>query len=612
METHKFMVGDYVSWQNGKWKSFGHVVEISDEKANIIVKSEFFEEQVVVACSELTFVPTITITDAELQRFCRFEISLEKLLQGNIDSEFIIHGKYQIRAEDLLSAIRNFRNMKISETDFAKQWFWPIRDRFYDVIGIDKAANFFEEASTWDGVPNEETVFSYVWNALDEGYVWKTPIDFDMLSQEIEIWQANKEKPVMERAFTFHQKMACLSFWDKRDLSVADAWVKNLYRKLSDEFCEEAPAIILKMNSPECKNPDADIYNFLVGVMRNRAYACYDTNHAIYEHDWYQAQEGLLQLLALTSAGASSDAYKLGCIYYEGYCNNGTPEYDKAFKYFSISAADANDEACLRLADMFYYGYGIRQNKGISTGLVFRTYYHLLKKVYNGEFDNSFAEAALRMGLIEEAGRSGCLPQYDEAYYYYLQARYAIRKRMTSSKQHNSEIAERIEKAIQGVLPKTHFEKKKMAIHYTSLSRLLASGIKKRRHMRMMLKKGEQDIEATFWIVPFEDERNKPKLFVTVPEAAFSGMLDTLTIIVKSKSAAEIKSEMKMDYIAELEYSPERMKKADNLNRKVLESKPVYIDFDDIDGRTFSFYGKEVATLVGDYVLNEPLKEQEI
>lgn len=149
-------------------------------------------------------MPTITITEDELRRFCRFEISLIKLLQGNIDSEFIIHGKYQICAEDLLTAIRDFRNRGIGESDFAKQWFWPIRDRFYYEIGIGTVANFSEEANTWDGLPNEETVFSYVWNALDEGYLWKTQIDFDMLSQEVEIWLTNKEKPVVERAFTFH------------------------------------------------------------------------------------------------------------------------------------------------------------------------------------------------------------------------------------------------------------------------------------------------------------------------------------------------------------------------------------------------------------------------
>lgn len=405
--------------------------------------------------------------------------------------------------------------------------------------------------------------------------------------------------------------MAFLTKWKRQNLPEADSWVKKLYRKLLDEICEEAPAIILKMNSPECKKPDTDVYNFLVDAMRTRAYACYDTDHAIYEHDWHQAQAGLLQLLSLTTAGAASDAYKLGCIYYHGYCNNGTPEYDKAFKYFSISAADENDKACLRLADMFYYGYGIRQNKSIATGLIFRTYYHLLKKVYNGDFENSFAEAALHMGFLEEAGRSG-LPQYDEAYYFYLQARCAIRKRMTYSKQHNSPVAEKIEKAIQDVLPKTHFEKKGREIYYTSLSRLLASGIKKRRHMRMMLTKKDKEIEATFWIVPFEGERKKPKLFVTVPEAAFSGMLETLTIIVKRKSAAEIKFEMKMDYIAELEYSPERMEETKALRQKIRESEPVFIDFDDINGNTFYYYGKEVAVLMGNYVLGELLETQNI
>jgi TPR repeat protein len=54
-------------------------------------------------------------------------------------------------------------------------------------------------------------------------------------------------------------------------------------------------------------------------------------------------------------------ANTLGYIYYYGRCNNGVPEYDQAFYYFSYAAANGLYEGMYKLADLFWHGYGCKK-----------------------------------------------------------------------------------------------------------------------------------------------------------------------------------------------------------------------------------------------------------
>ena len=56
---------------------------------------------------------------------------------------------------------------------------------------------------------------------------------------------------------------------------------------------------------------------------------------------------------------------RIGYIYYYGRCWDGQPQYDEAFRYFSVGAAGGIYESRYKLADMFAKGYGVVQNKNI-------------------------------------------------------------------------------------------------------------------------------------------------------------------------------------------------------------------------------------------------------
>ncbi len=81
-------------------------------------------------------------------------------------------------------------------------------------------------------------------------------------------------------------------------------------------------------------------------------------------------------------------ANTLGYIYYYGRCNGGVPEYDKAFYYFGIAAANGLYEGMYKLADMFRHGYGCRESRHTARNLYGMVYEDSLKHFLQGRHAN--------------------------------------------------------------------------------------------------------------------------------------------------------------------------------------------------------------------------------
>ena len=126
--------------------------------------------------------------------------------------------------------------------------------------------------------------------------------------------------------------------------------------------------------------------------------------------------------------GDASAANTLGYIFYYGRCNNGVPEYEEAFKYFSIGHAFTYFESTYKLADMFAHGYGVVKDGKTANHLYWSVYEQNLKRFIKEDYECKFADAALRMGNCFRYGY-GAEIDLTTAYYYYLQADLAIRKR---------------------------------------------------------------------------------------------------------------------------------------------------------------------------------------
>ncbi len=511
----------------------------------------------------------IQIPAEEQRRFCRFDISLEELFHGNINADYQMES-YHIRTEDLLAALQNIKKRKLSPTDYGKDWFWPMYELFYDDGGIFDFTNIYPpDRDEWDGLPDEQSVFYYVYYELNDSCEDEYPIDLDELINEIQTWLTNKDKPAVERMLTERQKRMFLSCWEYRPLEHAESWVKVLFRRFTDELCEanDTQALVTK------------------------AYACYGDGNAIYEQDWFASRDCLEKLMEIDPKPQYANT--LGYIYYYGRCNRNTPEYEKAFKCFSIGAAGGHPESLYKLADMFMHGYGVTKNEKTAANLIRESYEEELEKFCDGDFSSSFADAAFRMGTIFCKG-IGCWRNKDEAYYYLLQARFAIRKRMQHGKYYGDlKVAANIEEAIKEVLPKTNCPVPKKQVSYETMSKLLQNGFWKRHHMQMIIKKIHDGLRILFRIVPFENEAYKPKLFVTVPPAAFSGLVTHLHVTVMN-----IRTFMTYNKLAPKDYSH---LSSDNDSSKDTDTE--IINFDCVEGNDFFFYGKKVATIDADYVL---------
>ena len=271
-------------------------------------------------------------------------------------------------------------------------------------------------------------------------------------------------------------------------------------------------------------------------------------------------------------------ANTLGYMYYYGRCTDGVPEYDKAFYYFSIGAAGWYYESRYKLADMYRHGYGVAKNPKVVWSIIWELYEEQLKKIRRGEFGSNFADVALRAGNIWKEGIN-CYASPDNAYFYYLQAQYAIRMRMLAEDNYGDQkVAAGIEQAVAEILPETSYAKAAGTVHMNSLYRLLQYGLGERHHMEMKVRRiSEEEAKLTFRIVPYENEKDKPRIFVTVPALHFCGLVEKVAVTAK---------------------------KIRTMN---LCGKEDTVLFDSIAGTEFFFYGRKVAEISADLIYKKPV-----
>lgn len=160
-------------------------------------------------------------------------------------------------------------------------------------------------------------------------------------------------------------------------------------------------------------------------AIQKRGY-CFYGGTKIYPNNWFKAKEAFLEHYKLT--GDIDSANTLGYIFYYGRTNKGIPEYDKAFKYFSIGNFGDSIESKYKLADMFYHGYYVTKNVNLAYDKYQEMYDFFLEKFLKKDYYCKFADLALRVGRCFYEGEF--MSYLEMAYKYYLQADLAIRKRM--------------------------------------------------------------------------------------------------------------------------------------------------------------------------------------
>lgn len=131
------------------------------------------------------------------------------------------------------------------------------------------------------------------------------------------------------------------------------------------------------------------------------AYACYGGN-GIFECDWNKSEECLLKLIQLSDNPNPYYHYSLGNIYLYGQGYNGIPDYEKAFKHFTMGAMSANVKSICKLSDMFVQGIGIPQDLLMGVGMLIDIHPTVLERLCDGDYACNYADVAVRFGRIME------------------------------------------------------------------------------------------------------------------------------------------------------------------------------------------------------------------
>lgn len=235
------------------------------------------------------------------------------------------------------------------------------------------------------------------------------------------------KKNSKEEMLTDQEKIELIKYYysNEKELSKMDAAETEKYLRYVDEGCEKG----------------------WVDALVAKAYGCYGGN-GVFSCDWEVSRDCFLKLIEIDGENDPFYYNSLGYIYYYGRCNNGEPEYDKAFQYFTIGAVSGIYESRYKLADMISGGKGVPKNLKAAATMIISMYDENYDIFCKGNYDGKFADVSLRMGGLYERG-AGVDQNLDIAYYHYLQAAYAIKKRMEIGECYgDGKVKERIDEAL--------------------------------------------------------------------------------------------------------------------------------------------------------------------
>lgn len=473
--------------------------------------------------SSLSVIPPTVLDQDGLRQLCRFEVPPSRLRGSSEYAPLETNAHHQMTLDDLRAALQNIKDHGGPDSQEALDWYFQTFEQFGDELGIwqyidGQAAFGQKDAREIPGIPNARSLFSDIYDELQCRYDYgEQSASFEELLSWIDAYQADCGKPLAERRLSERQKETFLNCWDMGKVEATDIpGIRELYVKTVNELAA-------------ADNP--------VGLYQ-KAYACYGDGCAGFEQDWQASRDCLLKLEQI--APSSLYANTLGYLYYYGRCTQGTPEYDKAFYWFSIGAAGGNYESRYKLSDMFKAGKGCPQDPEIAAHIIWDLFNENLPYFCTGHSLSKFADIALRAGNLEASGPYG-VPDYDSAYAYYLMARLAIRMRRQACDYYGDTSVERnIDDALISARPKTSYAEKQDRISFdeSTLPRLLRFALGGGRRIEMDYRWKDTDkgnLKLTFRVQNRQADLDAhthyaAKFPVLIPEAHFCGMCEKLVV----------------------------------------------------------------------------------
>lgn len=405
-----------------------------------------------------------------LQKFLRGEIFVSQFADVNDDGFYTgdkpehreYHTIYQITVEDLAMAMNRFAgDPELDFRDFYNGWYYPLVCNLYKYAGFDKylkpgtdeSDSFQYFVDTEDELRiyliyplpfNDHELFMYLFADMEKV--------FDIMSESA--IYGGSTKPLIESKsidFIQYDFLTIFESDPSRALNIAlkeyaDV-IKNflLFRKTAGgvKMLTQRQNVhlircldhngVLRCERPQTQRLFKNVVNRQclinnVAALEAKYRACMTHDNPVFRYNPKAAEKCLLELVEMQGLSLQTGRYAsvLGHIYYYGLTDNGTPDYEKAFKYLSMALLLSYDRGGCLLADMYFKGEGVIRS--IPAGL------DVLKRINDSQMDrlimdedNCYPEVAYRIALYHSNRE---MKEYDPnmAYRIILIAEFALRK----------------------------------------------------------------------------------------------------------------------------------------------------------------------------------------
>jgi len=311
---------------------------------------------------------------------------------------------YKPEIDDFITASTNAQLSKNPEEKFT-YWFALLYSSLFIFYGFDKLLEKYDDFIIL--IPKDEDeaiwhVFQYVkFNYFRDNQITASEAMIAII-QAGETFKINRYRDEDEYQLTDDQIKGSINLYDNADKEDKD--FKKWFVDAVEDGCERE----------------------IVEAMEFKAYALYYGNE-VYKKNLAGSRDLLEKLFEMTLN--PSYANDLGYMYYYGDGNNNKPDYDKAFKYFTIGHLDGHFESTYKLADMLANGQGVPKNPRKAVSMVAEIYGENFERFCMGDYRVKLPDVAYRIGGFLEKGL-GVNENIKEAYRYYLIAACAIEKRM--------------------------------------------------------------------------------------------------------------------------------------------------------------------------------------
>ena len=380
---------------------------------------------------EEIFITSEKLEDFACLRICWSELSGD--LPVMVDANVTCETSYPMTLDDLAEALENASSLPPGQ--FLLDWWIPLGKYFYEALCLNEIMTpTFDEladASEPDLPHTPEDLMFWIFvilareadmiisdffksNGKDSMLVDNTTnqlFNTDAMLKQINYFTEDEEEdlPLTERRFVPEIKESFIVHRDNQ-LVISDLTKENklLFRRFADELAENNNFVAIKF----------------------KAYA-YFSGGPIYGQNYAKAAVLLKRLLVEFNFGYAANT--LGYIYYDGKID-GTPDYEKAFFYFSAATLFDIAESRFKLADMYARGLYVSQDTDMAFNLINDLYNDERFSFEEGNTGNYFPETAYRMAIFFLNGK-GSIPRsevvnlYGVAYKYLLEAKCALRIR---------------------------------------------------------------------------------------------------------------------------------------------------------------------------------------